>query len=551
MSNEFIKFYSDYIANVPPDIILIIVVLIILIFISFGFFSLLKVERYSAHLKHETVKINNSKELDLKTVGDSLKKLKPLLDEFKELLFEEKGNTQNCETILSEDNVFRAIGVDDAALEHYPGIFTALGIAGTFIGILYALVPIAGTGKLGESEMLVESLLKGAGTAFLTSIIGISCSLLFLILERKSIGTFKKNLYEFQMAINSKLTRVTTEGLLFEIKKSINISFMEELSGIRDALETMADDIGTAVSKSIADTLDSVAKVLDNSISIAGDSSQEIVNKVMSSIDGTLGKFSENLEKMEKSSNIQSDILEQFDNSVKNMAILAGKLEIIVPSMTEIAKSFEKSSLRLEKLPEALTGLTELQKEFTTVARQSIGLMNKNWKIERTRLTDLIESLQEQFTAFEEGIVNGLQTTMSKFDDELSRAGTYVATWLDRLNEDVINFTKQVGTFNSVVQNSSSDLQSIMLKFIQSLATQSTDMEANLASISSTLTNGFQEIETGIKQLPPEISKAVGGIEQIYKTATEQLPEIVSAYSENILKEIDAMTRKKNRFFGR
>jgi DNA repair exonuclease SbcCD ATPase subunit len=314
----------------------------------------------------------------------------------------------------------------------------------------------------------------------------------------------------------------------------------------------MADDIGAAVSKSISDTLNSVTKVLETSISTAGNSSQEIVNKVMNSIDGTLSKFSENLEKMEKSSSLQSDILEQFDNSVNKTTILAEKLEGIVPDMTEIARDFDASTQRLEKLPEALMELTEMQKEFTTVAKQNIELMNKNWETERERITRLVETLQQQFTAFEEGIVNGLQTTMGKFDDELSRAGTYFTTWLDRLNTDVTDFTKQVGTFSGVVQNGSSDLQSFMQTFTQSLSKQSSDIQTNVAQTSSTLKNGFKEIEDGLKLLPPELDKSIRGIEYIYKTASEQLPEMLAKNLENIVKEMDKTTRTGfGRFFNR
>jgi hypothetical protein len=76
-------------------------------------------------------------------------------------------------------------------------------------------------------------------------------------------------------------------------------------------------------------------------------------------------------------------------------------------------------------------------------------------------------------------------------------------------------------------------------------------MEINVASISSSFRNSFQEFETGFKQLPPEISRAVSGIEEIYKTASEQLPKILSEHLENVVKEININTRKGFRLFGR
>jgi len=549
LSNDYTRRSSEILAQIPPDFILILIGALILLVAFYGVFRLNTVRSFSRRLKKEANKIKKSDALNINEMGKSLQEIKPLLDEFQELITEKKRNVENCEGFLSEDNIFRAIGVDEAALEHYPGVFTALGIAGTFIGILFVLVPIAG--EIGKSEMLIDRLLQGAGTAFLTSIIGITSSLIFLFLEKHTMGIFKNQLYDFQMAINGKLDRVTTEGVLLEIKEEINTSIKKELMEIKDALETMADDIGIAVSKTIQETLETVGKVLDNSISVASNSSQEIVDKVMGSIDGTLGKFSENLEKMEKSSSIQVEILEQFDKSIKNATILADKLDNIVPAMTSISKDFEISSQRLEKLPDAFIELNKLQEEYTSVAKQSIELMNKNWQTERERLTELTESLQKQFTAFEEGIANGLQSTMSKFDDELSRAGTYVATWLDRLNDDVSDFTKQVNSFNGVVQNNSSDLQDIMKKFSDNLAKQATEMQTNVSLINTALKTGFEEIEFGFKKLPLEISKAVEGIQDIYTTSTEQLPAILAANLNDLAKEVNKTTRKGFHLFGR
>ncbi|MEA1979847.1 MAG: hypothetical protein U9N54_02595, partial [candidate division Zixibacteria bacterium] len=315
------------------------------------------------------------------------------------------------------------------------------------------------------------------------------------------------------------------------------------------ALETMADDIGTAVTKTIEETLQSVTKVLHNSMSVANNSSQEIVSKVMGSIDGTLDKFSENLDKMEKSSSLQSDMLGQFKNSVQNTAVLADKMEKIVPGLINITEDLEATSIRLEKIPETLKGLTDLQEEFIGVVKNHIEMMGNSWKLERERLTELIEAMQKQFTAFEDGIVNGLQTTMSKFDDELSRAGTYIATWLDRLNEDVINFTKQVDSFNGVVQNSSSNIQDIMSKFSEVLIKHSNDLEKNMGSISSKLSTDFQKIEHSFHQLPPEMSKAINGINQIYKSAMDGLPNMLSEHLNLIVAEMNKSTKKGFSFF--
>lgn len=541
MTSKYTDLFAGIVASVPPDFVLFFITFVISCFFLVGMKHLFKVKAFTRRLGKQTKIIQESENLDFDSIRSSLGEISPLIREYQELV-NEKRNSENCDVILSEENIFRALKVDESALEHYPGIFTALGIAGTFIGILFVLVPIHH--QIDQSEQMIDHLLRGAGIAFLTSIVGIFFSVVFLGYERLVVGRFKTRLYAFHMAINGKLERITEEGLLSEIRDMINTSINNELLGIKDALETMADDIGTAVSRTISDALESVSKVLETSISAAGSSSQEIVNNVMTSIEGTLDKFSESLVKLEHSSSLQSDILEQFNRSVSNAMVLADKLETIVPSMESVAEVFEASSQRLERLPDALTELAELQEKFTTVAKESIEMMANNWQTERERLTDLVEELQKQFSAFEDGIASGLQVTMAKFDDELSRAGTYIATWLDRLHEDVNDFRSQIGNLNGVVQNSTSDLQGLMQVFAQSISEQSADLDTHIKTFNSTIKTGFDEIKAGFEQFPSEIYKAVNGIEQIYQTTTQKLPQMLAHHLEDLVKELNKTSHR-------
>jgi flagellar motor component MotA/ABC-type transporter Mla subunit MlaD len=542
--NSITDVLAKAVASIHPDIVLgFIVALMIFLFFFRGRPQLKRLKEFGKRIESETKKIKQSSSLDLNETGRSLHEMEPLLVEFRELVVDDQKNTQNCEDILSDEAMFRALNVDEAALEHYPGVFSALGITGTFIGILFVLVPISG--ELEKSEKLIDRLLQGAGTAFLTSILGIGMSIAFLSYERRTLGKFRKQLFDFQMAINNRLDRITSESVLVEIK--------EELKDVKDALETMADDIGAAVSSTISKTLESVSQVLESSIDKAGNSSHAIVEQVMSSIDGTLNKFSENLEKMEKSSSIQTDILERFDKSVSNTADLMTRLEDLLPSMTKVAKDFELSSQRLEKLPDALLGIIELQEEFTSVVKDSIELMSKNWVEERERLSNLIEELKEQYTSFEKGIANGLQVTMSKFDDELSRAGTYIATWLDRLNEDVTKFTNQIGNFNTLLQDGTSGTQDLLNDFTNIFANHFSGFQSELSTILSSFTEKHQEIESELNKLPNEIQNTVKGIENIQISNTEELSKLFSEHIFKIAEELEKTTRKGllNRVFRR
>jgi ABC-type transporter Mla subunit MlaD len=541
MNFSLTDYLAQLVAKIPPDAVLVLIAgFILYLFFFKGHPQLKRLRVFGKKLEAEAGRIKNSESLDLEETGQLLPEIEPLLIEFRELVRngekDKLKNTQNCEVILSDEAICKSLDVDEAFLEHYPGIFSALGISGTFIGILFVLVPL--TGQVDESvhKLSIDRLLQGAGTAFLTSILGIGMSIAFQFSEKRTLGKFRKQLFDFQMAINNRLDRITSESVLIEIK--------DEMSEVRDALETMADDIGSAVSSSISNTLESVTKVLESSIDKAGSSSHSIVEQVMSSIDGTLNKFSENLEKMEKSSSIQTDILERFDKSVNNTTELMTRLEKIVPSMVKTAENFELSSKRLEKLPDALLGITELQEEFTEVVKDSVDLMTNNWVDEKERLTGLIEELKEQYTSFENGIVKGLQVSMSKFDDELSRAGTYIATWLDRLNDDVKKFTSQITNFNTLLQDGASNTHDVINDFSNVFTNHFSGFQTELSGVLSRFTDSHKEIESELNKLPTEIQNTVKGIENIQINNTEELSKLFSAQIIKIAEEIEKTTKK-------
>ena len=170
--------------------------------------------------------------------------------------------------------------------------------------------------------------------------------------------------------------------------------------------------------------------------------------------------------------------------------------------------------------------------------------MSNSWIEEKERLTSLIEDLKEQYTSFENGIVNGLQITMSKFDDELSRAGTYVATWLDRLNDDVGKFTNQIGNFNTLLQDGASNTQLVLNDFSNVFTNHFAGFQSELSNVLTRFTNSHKEIESELNKLPVEIKNTVQGIENIHLNNTEELSKLFSEHIFKIAEEIEKTTKK-------
>ena len=100
-----------------------------------------------------------------------------------------------------------------------PNLLTGLGILGTFIGLAFG-VGAASDGLSSSTPVEITSslqkLLKGASLAFLTSIVGIAGSILFVLVDRFFSRRLHLAVDEWVGAIESRLERVTPEGVALQ-----------------------------------------------------------------------------------------------------------------------------------------------------------------------------------------------------------------------------------------------------------------------------------------------------------------------------------------------
>ncbi|MDE2871856.1 MAG: MotA/TolQ/ExbB proton channel family protein [Gemmatimonadota bacterium] len=75
-----------------------------------------------------------------------------------------------------------------------PGVFTAVGLLGTFVGIAMGLADIEPTAAAENLMEGIRTLMSGMSTAFVTSIVGITFSVWWLFEFRIAEGRFRSRL---------------------------------------------------------------------------------------------------------------------------------------------------------------------------------------------------------------------------------------------------------------------------------------------------------------------------------------------------------------------
>jgi len=109
-----------------------------------------------------------------------------------------RGMPCNTQEYINEDTVIYKPGHAQLA-ELIPGLLTSLGILGTFLGLMEGLTDL----DLADAAKTISSiptLLGGMKFAFATSVAGISCSLVFNMINRMAVGHAFKALDSFDEA---------------------------------------------------------------------------------------------------------------------------------------------------------------------------------------------------------------------------------------------------------------------------------------------------------------------------------------------------------------
>jgi hypothetical protein len=132
--------------------------------------------------------------------------------------------------------------------EALPGIFVALGIFGTFLGLVLGLQGLDIT-KL-ETEALkqgVGRLVSGLSLAFLTSLAGIALSVIFSLSYRMLTHRLERAL----MALDGLLNRVFP----YESQERFARKYYDLQTDIKQGLQTLATDVATQITGTIAPKL--------------------------------------------------------------------------------------------------------------------------------------------------------------------------------------------------------------------------------------------------------------------------------------------------------
>ena len=197
-----------------------------------------------------------------------------------------RGLPTNVEDYINDDTVTHGPGNATLA-ELIPNLLTSLGILGTFMGLSRGLSSL----NFADATQLVEgipNLLGGMRFAFGTSVAGISCSIVFNMLNRISQGSSYRAIDDFVTSFTQLVMSRPLDNDVQLICQNQDRNFM--LQGINDTLvDRLAENVRHSITQAMTPVTDSMDRFIIGATRNQIDGVNRIVARFLDEMDRSLG----------------------------------------------------------------------------------------------------------------------------------------------------------------------------------------------------------------------------------------------------------------------
>ena len=264
-------------------------------------------------------------------------------------------------------------------LELIPDVLTSLGILGTFIGLVFGLKDFRPTDYEAMTTS-VASLVNGIKVAFLTSIYGLSLSLVFAYGTKSAYGDLMGSLGRFL----DKFHRYVIPSAEAEAR-NIMVNYQEtQTEAIEKMTEQFSEHLATSFERVITPSFRKMNKSMDILTETMARGQEEMMQ-------GLLDDF---LSKMHSSFQLQFDNFNQaLEQMTKAQIDMTDKTKELYNEMAgELGKSFEREDANMRS---AVREMGAMHKEYLTSAQQAMDTNQKYTESLEQNYRQVVDYLQD------------------------------------------------------------------------------------------------------------------------------------------------------------
>lgn len=307
-----------------------------------------------------------------------------------------RGMPCDIEDYINEDSVIDKPGHSQLA-ELIPSLLTSLGILGTFIGLMEGLTSVNFSDAQGTMDS-IPLLLTGMRFAFATSVAGITCSLLFNMFYRMSVGRACRALDSFDEAFYE---------LAMPRPLSPEVQLICQKQDEEERLARIAEAVGNRVASSlemaVSRAMDPLTKSLDTFIQGATQEQVEgvrrIVGQFVSQMNAQLsGQMTTLGHTMEMVSQGQLQTQKNLQNTLNAAQAMAADAQAMQVASAKMAQALQSWAEELKNSQTKRTEEAAMLEEQNQNLRQELELLTRSLADMRIAADRLTSELDDQMT---------------------------------------------------------------------------------------------------------------------------------------------------------
>lgn len=304
-------------------------------------------------------------------------KLDAKYKEFTRFVKKSQSGLADIEDYINEDEV--DVIINKKMLELIPDILTSLGILGTFIGLVYGLKNFEPSNYEAMTNS-VSSLVSGIKVAFLTSIYGLSLSLVFGYGIKASYASLMDSLQFFMDRFHGMVIPSAEAET-----RNILVNYQEEQTR---AIQKMTDQFSEHLANSFEKVITPSFRKMNQSMDVLTETMAKGQEEMMN---GLLTDF---LAKMRESFKLQFDdfnaALEQMTEAQKSMT--DATKDMYEQTAARLHSTFDKEDANMRNL---VREMGAMQKEYMTATQQTIDNNQKYGEVLDANYKQIISYMQD------------------------------------------------------------------------------------------------------------------------------------------------------------
>ena len=393
------------------------------------------------------------------------------------------------------------------------GILTALGILGTFLGLVLGLRSFDFS-NADQMTSSVEALVGGLNVAFYTSIYGVTLSILYNIIFRRITTGLTQELNHFYDAFNSALEPVSQKAMAerMDSRQAENNALMQDIKALLD--ERLGERLGHQMAETLTPVFDRIIQSLD---SMMLDFHKEQANSLEKIVDAFVDRMGGALNSHVKA---LGESVDELSQAQKTMSVeLQRLIKQIVKTSKDTSQINEHAGIILEQLSGYIPLLTQTSQDSAKVIENMV-----KWSEDIQKMTDTQHLAMEKMTVEQ----NDLLKVMAEHEGNLDQTCEEISANQQQLSESLVQFTKAAETLAEREQDPMQfeDIKDMLSGYMTTMQQLQRESAQNIENIQSA---GIREMLTYVSAQTEANAKESQAVQQ---KLTEELQKLAKTQED-------------------